>query len=358
MSILTVNTAPTEPETSRVTAGSVAAPVFGGVAPLRSPAAEAFPAFPSGWYRFGASSELAARPVVREMIGRRLVAFRSGSGAVGILESRCPHQGGDLGRGVVVGESLRCPFHSWEWDVHGRCTAMPGRATVASMPCHLAYPTAERHGSVYFFNDRHAEFPLPFFRGERVEDFVAARPIHLVCDAPWFMIANNAFDFQHLSVVHHRALIGEPEVDTPEPFARRSRYRIRVTGTSVYDRLVSRFAGEEASVEICVWAGSTFTVRAAFRNAVSYLYFNVEPAGPSLTRLHVSVYRKRSSRLGATVDGLAAAVALEIRRIFTRGFLLHEIHHLGSLRYVPGVLTEEDRPVIEYLRWLASLHNG
>lgn len=338
--------------------GSVAAPVFRVAAPLRSPPADAFPTFPAGWYRFCASSELAAKPVVREMLGRRLVAFRSGSGVVGILESRCPHQGADLGRGIVVGESLRCPFHAWEWDTKGRCTAIPCRDTVPAMPCHLAYPVTERHGSVYFFNGRHAAFPLPFFRGESAEDFVAARPIHLNIDAPWFMIANNAFDFQHFSVVHNRGLVGEPQVDMPEPFARRSRYRVRVTGTSVFDRLVRGLVGNEASVEICVWAGNVFTVRAAFRKAVSYLFFNVEPAGPFQTRLQVNVYRKRSSRFGAVIDGLAGPLVLEVRRVFTQGFLGHEIRHLGSLRYVPGVLIEEDRPVIEYLQWLASLQTG
>lgn len=325
---------------------------------LIAPRNDEFPAFPASWYHLCASSDLKKTPIVCEAIGRRLVTFRTASGRVCVLDSRCPHQGADLARGQVVGESIRCPFHAWEWDGQGRCAAVPGRASVPAVPCHSAYPAVERHGTIYFFNGPTASFDLPFFPGERESDFVAARSFGVMYDAPWFMIAANAFDRAHFAVVHDREMVGEPLIDTPEPFSRRTRYRVRVVGDSIHDRLLARFGGKFADVEISVWAGNVVAVRAAFPRVVSFVFFVIEPVAPLVTRMNVVAYQRRSvgNPLATAVWALAMPLVLEIRRLFTQGFIRHEYESLGSLRYCPTALIEEDRPVIEYLRWVAALH--
>ena len=49
------------------------------------------------------------------------------------LSNACPHIGGPLGEGVIVGQSVTCPWHGWKFDViTGRCAA--GDTHVESFP--------------------------------------------------------------------------------------------------------------------------------------------------------------------------------------------------------------------------------
>ena len=180
-----------------------------------APSAELFPAYPVSWYWFCHSRELHRRPLSRELLGRRLVAFRTVSGKVAVLDARCSHLGADLGRGCVVGEAIRCPFHNWEYGTDGRCVRIPVTDAIPPTARQAVFPALERHGHVFFFNAPQPLFPLPFFPGADPADFVAARPFTTVLDCPWYMVGSNAFDLQHFRAAHDRRLIGEPEVDLP-----------------------------------------------------------------------------------------------------------------------------------------------
>ena len=190
---------------------------------LQPPARDAFPAFPVSWYLFGNSDEVRRGPVSRALLGRRLVAYRTESGRVVVLDARCSHLGADLGKGRVVGEALQCPFHHWEYGPDGCCTHIPAQADVPVFAQQACYPIVERHGYVFFFNGPKPLFDLPFFPDCRPEDFGSARPFGTVLDCPWYMVPANAFDLQHFRAAHDRQLISEPAIECPAPFARRNR---------------------------------------------------------------------------------------------------------------------------------------
>src|SRR5207245_1715854 len=61
-----------------------------------APDAERFPAYPVSWYLFGPSRQLRRGPVSRDVLGRRLVAWRTASGRAVVLDARCSHLGADL----------------------------------------------------------------------------------------------------------------------------------------------------------------------------------------------------------------------------------------------------------------------
>ena len=48
--------------------------------------------------------------------GRALCVTRTADGW-GVLDNRCPHQGGPLGEGSIEKGMLRCPWHCWEFDI-------------------------------------------------------------------------------------------------------------------------------------------------------------------------------------------------------------------------------------------------
>lgn len=67
------------------------------------------------------------RPATRIVEGRKIAVCRTSSG-IHALDNTCPHRGGPLGEGDLIGEELICPWHLWSFDVKtGRC---PGSTDV------------------------------------------------------------------------------------------------------------------------------------------------------------------------------------------------------------------------------------
>ena len=53
-----------------------------------------------------------------EVVARgRIVALFNVDGAFHALDGICPHQGGPLGKGVLAGCVVTCPWHGWQFDV-------------------------------------------------------------------------------------------------------------------------------------------------------------------------------------------------------------------------------------------------
>ena len=50
---------------------------------------------------------------VVERASGNIAIFRTADGNVFALLDKCPHKGGPLSQGIVAGESVTCPLHSW-----------------------------------------------------------------------------------------------------------------------------------------------------------------------------------------------------------------------------------------------------
>ena len=56
-----------------------------------------------------------------EVDGRALALFHTASG-IHAIDGRCPHRGGPLAEGDLMGEQVVCPWHLWTFDVRtGQC---------------------------------------------------------------------------------------------------------------------------------------------------------------------------------------------------------------------------------------------
>src|SRR5262249_21009906 len=122
------------------------------------------PAFPKSWYPLCRSSDVGRGKVIRrQALGMSLVIFRTQTGRVSVLSAVCSHLGGDLSRGCVAGERLRCPLHSWEFDTEGICRYIPYGISIPDRARQRSLHCQERYGLVFAFWGSEPSFALPSF---------------------------------------------------------------------------------------------------------------------------------------------------------------------------------------------------
>ncbi|HEY7141481.1 MAG TPA: Rieske 2Fe-2S domain-containing protein [Methylomirabilota bacterium] len=64
-----------------------------------------------------------------EVDGIPLAVFHVDDGQYQALEGSCPHEGGPLGDGVLLGDRVVCPWHGFDFDVRtGACNVAPDLA--------------------------------------------------------------------------------------------------------------------------------------------------------------------------------------------------------------------------------------
>jgi phenylpropionate dioxygenase-like ring-hydroxylating dioxygenase large terminal subunit len=124
---------------------------------------------PTGaWQGMALLAEIPAhRPLVREVAGTVLLAFRSHHGLV-VANDVCPHQGASFASGKVQDGCLVCPFHSWTFDGSGRYVQGFGGRMAAPVEAQLRlvrYPIRQHRGRVWVWTVPIGKFdpegPLP-----------------------------------------------------------------------------------------------------------------------------------------------------------------------------------------------------
>lgn len=74
--------------------------------------------------------------------GRSLAVFRGRDGKVFAVEGRCPHKGGPLADGMLIGEQVVCPLHAFRF--HGES----GECDQANVCAIETYPAEVQNGTV------------------------------------------------------------------------------------------------------------------------------------------------------------------------------------------------------------------
>jgi nitrite reductase/ring-hydroxylating ferredoxin subunit len=76
-------------------------------------------------------NELAVGRVRAYTIGDRRIALYHTSSGFFASDNVCPHRGGPLGEGDLIGDEIICPWHLWGFDVStGICTGNPDMSIV------------------------------------------------------------------------------------------------------------------------------------------------------------------------------------------------------------------------------------
>ncbi|MEX1038253.1 MAG: Rieske 2Fe-2S domain-containing protein [Acidimicrobiia bacterium] len=177
------------------------------------------PPYPNGWYAVAWSSEISRGDVISRLVaGSEVVVFRTDREVV-VMAAHCAHLGAHLGMGgTVVGESIRCPFHGFCFDVEGDCVATGyGTAVPAGLKART-WPVIETDGAVFVWHHGSGSAPewhLPDFDPDGF-GYLAHRTFQLR-DHPQ-ETTENSVDLGHFAVVHGYRdveLIRDVAVDGP-----------------------------------------------------------------------------------------------------------------------------------------------
>ena len=63
-----------------------------------------------------------------------IAVFRTADDKVFALRDKCPHKGGQLSQGIVMGNRVACPMHDWKIGLDNGLAMAPDEGCAASFP--------------------------------------------------------------------------------------------------------------------------------------------------------------------------------------------------------------------------------
>ena len=158
------------------------------------------------WIPILQSSELSPGGRVKrvQLLGERLIAYRTPGGTPGVIGEFCPHRGASLYFGRVEETGMRCAYHGWKFGLDGQCVEQPSEpreSSFAAKVCHTAYPCLERGGMIWMYMGPGSPTPLPELEWTLLPEshvFVSKR----VQDCNWFQALEGGIDSSHISFLH------------------------------------------------------------------------------------------------------------------------------------------------------------
>ena len=145
-----------------------------------------------------------SQPVKVRLLCEDFVLFRDGNGSLGLLGLHCSHRGTSLEFGRVEDTGIRCCYHGWLYDLHGKCLDQPAEpedSTFKYRIQHPAYNVEEIGGFIFAYIGPEPAPLLPnydLFLREDGEREVGAG--HDYCN--WLQRAENSVDQTHLVALH------------------------------------------------------------------------------------------------------------------------------------------------------------
>jgi nitrite reductase/ring-hydroxylating ferredoxin subunit len=167
---------------------------------------------PASWYIAMNSKKLGKKPILVELFGKLLVAWRDQNSCPVIMESYCSHLGASLAAGQVVDGYIQCPFHHWRYDSSGQCVSSPEVEHVPSTARQATYVATERYGYIWvWYGSQTPLFPLPEFPSAENEKQRYSKPLRFAYNTKTTVqrLAESAYDYYHVTTLHGQK-VSEP----------------------------------------------------------------------------------------------------------------------------------------------------
>jgi phenylpropionate dioxygenase-like ring-hydroxylating dioxygenase large terminal subunit len=147
-------------------------------------------------------------PMPMRILGEDLVLFRDDQNRLGLIGQYCAHRGTDLSYGRVENGGLRCLYHGWLFDIHGKCIEQPAEKAGGKF-CerikHVGYPVQEKGGAIWAYMGE-GEAPLipdfQFLTGPEEKRLVC----RTVQSCNWLQGLESVIDPAHTTYLHRRPI--------------------------------------------------------------------------------------------------------------------------------------------------------
>ena len=301
---------------------------------------------PNGWFAVAWSSEVQPGTVKRiHYFGEDLVVFRTRSGEAAVLDAYCPHLGAHLAEGGrVMGETVRCPFHGWQFGTDGACTTIPYCSRIPPRARARAWEVRERNDMIMVW--RHAEgeppsWEVPVMPEIGAEGWTVPRQIDHRVGVHMQEMAENNCDPEHFRYVHEFAATDEHEISYGED----GRF-LRVVSQHTRD---TPYGTVEVTIERDTWGLGISAVRLrGFGDSGLLLYTSTSP---------IDTHHTHSRWLLTTGDDLADTLGEEFLQMLLMGVQQDYPIWENKIYRPDPVLCESDHLLGEFRRWVKQFYS-
>ncbi len=163
---------------------------------------------PNRWYGVLLSKNLRHKPQKIKRFGLDLVLFRDSQGIASCLVDVCPHRGVKLSAGKVIGDTLACPYHGFQFDGKGICHKIPCNETGQKIPATMKagyFPLKEEKSIIWlWWGEFRAEDRLPkipWFDDIEVKEHLVSR-VSFKWTSSFQKTIDANLDHHHAPVLH------------------------------------------------------------------------------------------------------------------------------------------------------------
>ncbi|MCA9771607.1 MAG: Rieske 2Fe-2S domain-containing protein, partial [Myxococcales bacterium] len=268
-------------------------------------------------------------------------------GEVRVLNAYCAHLGAHLAHGGrVMGETIRCPFHGWQYDGEGRCSSIPYCDRLPPKARIRSWPVTEINGMIFVWHhaqDKPPDWEVPEIPELSREGWTTPRKCELTVDVHVQESAENNCDPVHFFFVHRSLSIPKTESKIGED----GRF-MSVVGDNDVATPMGRF---NMIVERDAWnLGGVVTVRLGGMGDAGLLMFN--SASP------IDARRTHMRWLLTTTEDFADTVGEEFYKAIMDG-VQQDMPIWGNKIYrSEPVLCEGDKFLAEFRKWCRQFYTA
>lgn len=94
-------------------------------------------------YRVASASDLVVGKGIEVVAGDRVMALFQTESGLHAIDGVCAHAGGPVGKGMLNGSVVTCPWHGWQYDVTN------GKHCLTPRICQQSFPTSIEGDDVF-----------------------------------------------------------------------------------------------------------------------------------------------------------------------------------------------------------------
>lgn len=164
------------------------------------------------WYVAAFADEVGRSLMVRTLLGKKVLLYRTEAGEVVALDDRCAHRSYPLSSGELEGDTVVCGYHGFRYNAAGDCIEVPSMAKCPRSIGVKNYAIAERGPLVWIWMGDAGKADctrIPDTSYQWSPDWVCSKGyFHL--PGNYVSLHENLLDLTHLSYIHAKSF-GSPE---------------------------------------------------------------------------------------------------------------------------------------------------